>query len=178
MYIEKRQSRHQTYFRMIDDGRLAYFPTPLSRHGYLVADERLEEQIAKALDRSELLFLPWLVAALAIAGITSFDQSIIWPALLFFVLLNLGLVVSEAIAVGPIRRHLPMVDDRRPLSARLAILHFGTRTAKVRTLLFSAICVVPLLVLLIAPYEGLPEALLIYLGVTALCAIGLVSIDR
>jgi hypothetical protein len=118
---------------------MAYFANRYGRWGYLVTGPEAEVRLLQARRRADALFCGGLL--LSIAGMTfAFPGLTLLPAAAFaIVIFELGLRITEAVVVGPARRDLPLIEDRRPLPGRLRAAFFGTAREGARSgLCFAA----------------------------------------
>ena len=128
-----RAHKRRLRFRRLESGDIAYFPSPLAREGYVVTSDDVELRLLHALRREEWLQTSLIVLVVVVLSAVGPPTSILHMAVLVVVFYGVSSRLVEALAVGPIRRELPLVEDRRRLVHRYRLAFFGTPRDGLRT---------------------------------------------
>ena len=130
MSLETRRKKYRRHVREVEPGVLAFFPSPLARHGYVVPDAVTEQRVHTYLARFESPLMPaGAITVLALVGLAPLllDAPRL-PELggIVAIWLLVGFLVARHYALRRVTDGVARVTDKRSLWARLVALHTAT----------------------------------------------------
>ena len=155
MSLETGSRQHRSHVREIEPGVLAFFPSPLARHGYLLPDAASEQRVHAYLARFEspLLFAAAaiLLAAWVLARLLLDAPLLPASGAIVAIWLVVGLLGARQYTLRRVTTGLTRVTDVRPVWARFVALHTATAADVVR-LVLSVIVLCTGIVLLVSTF--------------------------